>query len=99
MNSILRDEPKECISGWTKWFNRDKPKSTGFRSDIEQLPSIIEMLEYEGSPVCEQDMIADIKCRTVDTKMSYKDVSVEYISNLKNYRTLNTILLLKNLMS
>lgn len=76
---LSREETKRCKSGWTGWFNRDVPKDDGFRSDIENIPTLIELLEIEGSPACEKDRMVDIQCRTVDGQVSYKDVRFDLI--------------------
>jgi hypothetical protein len=54
------------------------PKDEGIRSEIEELPTMMEMLQDEGSPACDKDKIADIKCQTAHTKISYKEVGGPY---------------------
>ncbi|XP_016844891.1 hemocytin [Nasonia vitripennis] len=83
-SSELGEQTKQCKSGWTSWFNRDLPKNDGFRSDIENIPTLIELLEIEGSPACEKDRMVDIQCRTVDGQVSYKDVGINVECSLEN---------------
>ncbi|KAJ8683258.1 hypothetical protein QAD02_019050 [Eretmocerus hayati] len=74
-NTILREQTKKCTHGWTKWLNRDVPKGLSARGDHEEIPTLIELLNMEGSSICDRQNMIDIRCRTVDTKTSYKEVA------------------------
>ncbi|XP_046603352.1 hemocytin isoform X1 [Neodiprion virginianus] len=77
--TIPMEEKHECISGWTTWINRDLPVKGKKVSDVEPLPSTLDLLGIKGSAVCTKDQMVDIKCRSVQNHITPKESGLDNV--------------------
>lgn len=84
--TLPMEEPEECFDGWTKWLSNNSPKAgiKGLKTtDIEPLPTMINLLALKDSPACPRKQMIDIQCRTVDGHEGYKDTGLDVECSLE----------------
>ncbi|KAH9629264.1 hypothetical protein HF086_008346 [Spodoptera exigua] len=77
------DEPLKCVTGWTNWINRGEPEigPHGESIDNEPLPRPNELTI--GTPMCKEQMMKKIECRTVGDHKSPKETGLDVECSLE----------------
>lgn len=86
---INQDASVNCKSGWTEWINQDKlsndikKKKATKIDDREPLPNAFMMKNYENSAFCDADLMKQIECRSVDTRVHPKVIGEDVECSLE----------------
>ncbi|XP_034943572.1 hemocytin, partial [Chelonus insularis] len=90
LTTVPMEEPIKCIDGWTNWINKNnyqllqnnKSEKMIF-TDVESLPSILDLLNLENSTRCSKEEMIDIECRTVGSHKLSKETGLNVECNME----------------
>ncbi|XP_063975011.1 hemocytin [Diachasmimorpha longicaudata] len=97
--TIPMTEREKCVNGWTSWLNTYSPKGkeTTFMIkypvkgtkgspksvDVEPLPTWMYLVSLKNSSRCQQNLMVDIKCRTVNGHLGPKETGLDVECSLE----------------
>ncbi|KAK2585761.1 hypothetical protein KPH14_010370 [Odynerus spinipes] len=81
--TVPLEEPQKCVDGWSAWINKDVNVKGKKFTDIEPLPSWIDLASIKDSAVCTKEQMIDIKCRSVKHHLTPKESGLDVECSLE----------------
>ncbi|KAG7205161.1 hypothetical protein KM043_018256 [Ampulex compressa] len=83
-STVPLEQPQKCVDGWTIWVNKDPAVKGKKWSDIEPLPTPLDLENKNGSGICSQEHMIDIRCRSVKSHISPKESGLDVECSLEH---------------